>query len=96
MSLICASSWNGLSCRAIGWIVLAAILAGCQVFDAEFPVAGSSPLQPARQSPGSVALEIYWARYPLHDEQLDQAIWNKVDETPIDARVRRRLESSAA
>jgi hypothetical protein len=64
---------------------------GCRMLSTEAVVQGHSPLRPMTPSPESVALEIIWARYPLDDPQLGDAVWSEIDETQIAPAVRREL-----
>jgi len=79
---------------AIPFCALAAMLVvgGCRLFhEQEAVVQGRSPLRPMRPSPESVALEIIWARYPLGEAELDDAVWSHIDETQIAPAARREL-----
>jgi hypothetical protein len=84
---------------AIALIVAALIVAalvvvstcGCRMFIDGSEHHSGSPLQPATPAPTSVSLEIYWARYPWGDEQLNTAVWDEVDENRIPAATRRML-----
>lgn len=69
------------------------LASGCRVFDLDqtATVQGHSPLRPAKPSPDSVAVEIVWARFPSGDQQLNNAIWKDVDETPIGPEVAHEL-----
>ena len=72
-------------------LALVAAVAGCRLFPEEPVVQGRSPLRPMTPSPDSVALEIIWARYPLGDEELNDAAWREIDETQIAPAVYREL-----
>jgi len=73
------------------WIVLAG---GCRLLDRAETAQGRSPLQPARSSPDSVALEIVWVRFPMDDPQLCDAMWQEIDETQVPPAVRRELANN--
>jgi hypothetical protein len=55
---------------------------------------GQSPLRPARQSPGSVTIEMMWVRFPDGDPLLNDDAWLEIDETRIDPAVRRELANN--
>jgi hypothetical protein len=81
--------------RWYGWgLLLPILLVGCQLIDDHAVTAGKSPLRPMRSSPDSVAVEIFWARYPWSDEEISSGSWQEIDETPIPADVRRRLATN--
>jgi hypothetical protein len=76
---------------ALVWLSLGSI-AGCQLLnDRQEHQQGQSPLRPAPSSPDSVAMEIVWARFPAGDPQLNELVWQEIDETPIAAGVQREL-----
>lgn len=52
---------------------------------------GKSPLVPARMSPDSVVLDIFFARFPQGQEDLNGPLWNEIDEQHFPTEVRRRL-----
>lgn len=73
-------------------VLLACAANGCQPFTrAHLAKYGHSPLQPARPSPDSVAMNIVWARFPANDPVLDESAWREIDETQIDPYVRSEL-----
>jgi hypothetical protein len=72
-------------------LVTTLLTGGCRLFNDEAVVQGRSPLRPLPASPESVALEIVWARFPLDDPQLTDAIWSEIDETQLAPAVRREL-----
>jgi hypothetical protein len=65
-----------------------AALAGCRNF-AE-PV-GKSPLKPARMCPDSVALDVFFVRFPVGDADANGLLWADVDEMHLAAEIRQRL-----
>jgi len=78
-----------------GWGLSLLILpVGCRLMDDHAVTAGKSPLRPIRSSPDSVAVEIFWARYPWSDGEISNASWQEIDETPIPVDVRRRLATN--
>lgn len=79
---------TGFHLWAIACIVLTG---GCRLLDESATVQGHSPLRPAKSSPESVALEIVWARFPLGDPQINDVVWQDIDETRFPASLRREL-----
>jgi hypothetical protein len=70
-------------------ILLLAVLAtaGCHA-----PIyGGKSPLAPARMSPDSVGLEMFWVRFPFGDPAANEDLWKEIDEHPISPDTRERL-----
>jgi hypothetical protein len=57
----------------------------------EAVVQGSSPLRPARPSPDSMQMEVIWARCPVDDAEINDAIWSEIDETQVAPAVQREL-----
>lgn len=51
-----------------------------------------SPLRPASASDDSVTLEIFYARFPQGDEELNGPLWKSVDEQQLPFAVRRELQ----
>lgn len=54
-------------------------------------VQGASPLRAVRPSPDSVQIEVIWARCDLNDSELNDAVWNEIDETQIEPAAHRAL-----
>jgi hypothetical protein len=54
-------------------------------------IKNNDPLKPARMSPDSVALDVFFVRFPLGDAQANDDLWQEVDEQHIPADVRKRL-----
>jgi len=52
---------------------------------------GKSPLTPARMSPDSVVLDIFFVRFPFGQEEANGPLWDEIDEQHFPAEVRRRL-----
>jgi hypothetical protein len=81
--------------RWCGWgLSLPILLVGCRLMNDPAATVGKSPLRPIRSSPDSVAVEIFWARYPCSDGEISNASWQEIDETPIPVDVRRRLATN--
>lgn len=72
-------------------IVLLVFASGCRLFSEEAGPVGQSPLKPARMSPDSVTMEIVWARYPFGDPQLNDEVWQEIDETQLEPSVKLAL-----
>jgi len=52
---------------------------------------GKSPLKPAHMSADSVALEVFFARFPFGEAEPNGPLWADVDEMHLPAEVRQRL-----
>ena len=52
---------------------------------------GKSPLLPAQMSPDSVALDMFFVRFPFGDADANEKIWQEIDEQQISSDVRERL-----
>ena len=76
----------------LGLLALAALLAaaGCAPMGPVRPQA-RSPLTPARMSPDSVVLDIFFVRFPFGQEEANGPLWDEIDEQHFPADVRRRL-----
>jgi hypothetical protein len=71
-------------------VVAAALLtlAGC----AEAPLTkGTSPLRPAQMSPDSVVLEMFFVRFPFGDKDINEKLWEQIDEQRFSPDLRQRL-----
>jgi len=66
-------------------------LGGCHLIDEQAVVQGHSPLRPARPSPDSVQMEVIWVRCPLNDTEINDTVWQEIDETQVAPSVRREL-----
>ena len=66
-------------------------LGGCRLLDEDAVVQGRSPLRPATPSPDSVQMEVIWARCPLNDAEINDTVWQEIDETQVAPAVRREL-----
>jgi hypothetical protein len=74
---------------AVGvWLVAAVVPAGCR--NLADPV-GKSPLRPARMSPDSVVLEVFFVRFPFGEPEANGPLWDEIDEMQLPAEVRQRL-----
>ena len=72
----------------IGLFALAVVAAvGCSPIRPQ----GKSPLAPARMSPDSVALDIFFVRFPFGKEEINGPLWDEIDEQHFPPEVRRRL-----
>jgi hypothetical protein len=70
-------------------ICFAAVAPGCRLLDE--PAAGKPLLTGARSSPDSVALEVFFARFPFKSPLVNESLWKEVDEQAIPSEVRREL-----
>lgn len=52
---------------------------------------GRSPLMPAQMSPGSVALDVFCVRFPFGDPEVNDKLWEEIDEQHFPADLRERL-----
>ncbi len=50
-----------------------------------------SPLLPARMSPDSVVLEMFFVRYPFDDTTVNEKLWQEIDEQQFATDLRERL-----
>jgi hypothetical protein len=67
------------------------VLGGCRLIDEQAVVQGHSPLRPATPSPDSVQMEVIWTRCPLGDTEINDTVWQEIDETQVAPAVRREL-----
>jgi len=63
---------------------------GCSTVVAHSPQKNTL-LRPAQMSPDAVGLEIFFVRLPLGDRELNEHLWQEVDEQALQASVRRQL-----
>jgi hypothetical protein len=52
---------------------------------------GKSPLKPPQMSPDSVAIEVFFVRFPFNDPDANGRLWEEVDEMHLPGEVRQRL-----
>ncbi len=52
----------------------------------------ASPLQPAQMSSDAVVLEVFFARFPLGDPEVNGGLWREIDEQPFGTQNRHALE----
>ncbi len=52
---------------------------------------GKSPLKPPQMSPDSVALEVFFVRFPVSDAEANGRLWEEVDEMHLAGEIRQRL-----
>lgn len=72
-------------------LVLLALTGGCRLMQSEAVVAGTSPLRAVRPSADSVQIEVIWARCDLNDSELNDTVWNEIDETQVEPAAHREL-----
>jgi hypothetical protein len=70
------------------------VASGCQLFTQELEPAGQSLLKPARASLDSLTMEIIWVRFPADDPQLNDAVWQDIDETQLSPSIRHELANN--
>jgi len=70
------------------WLLLAVLaLAGCTA-----PIKkGESLLKAPQMSPDAVALDVFFVRFPFGDTEVNEQLWQEVDEQHFPAEVRQRL-----
>ncbi len=71
-------------------VLVLPLMVGCKLWT-DKPASGKSPLRPATASPDSVALEIFFARFPHGDAELNGPTWNEIDEMQLAGPLRREL-----
>ncbi len=52
---------------------------------------GKSPLLPAQMSPDSVALDLFFVRFPFGDSEVNEKLWDEIDEQQFAPELRRLL-----
>jgi hypothetical protein len=52
---------------------------------------GKSPLMPAQMLPDSVALDIFFVRFPFGDSEVNEKLWKEIDEQGLSLDLRDRL-----
>jgi hypothetical protein len=73
--------------RTILLLLALATLCGCTT-----PLhQGKSPLQPAQMSPDSVALDMFFVRFPFGDPTINEKLWGEIDEQQLAPDLRERL-----
>jgi hypothetical protein len=73
--------------RKIVLLLALLALAGCTT-----PVhKGKSPLMPTQMSSDSVALDIFFVRFPFGDPTINEKLWNEIDEQQLPPDLRERL-----
>ena len=73
--------------RKIVLLLALLALAGCST-----PLQkGKSPLMPAQMSPDSVAMDIFFVRFPFGDPAINEKLWNEIDEQQFAPDLRERL-----
>jgi hypothetical protein len=69
-------------------------ISGCALFVPEAKKSTASILHPAQMPPGSAAIDIFSIRLPPGEPDLDDRIWEEVDEQHLPIDVRRKLEKN--
>ena len=75
---------------------LALLCSGCAPLLLTEPktVSGKSPLKPAMATADAVTLEILFARFPLGQTDMNDALWAQVDEQHLSSDLRRRMAAN--
>jgi hypothetical protein len=76
--------------RSLVVVILCAWIApGCRLVE---QTGSNKPLlTAARSSPGSVTLELFFARFPFNSPRANESLWKEVDEQALSAEMRREL-----
>lgn len=72
-------------------LLLVAVVGGCRLLNEDAIVQGNSPLRPLQAPADSVQIEVIWARCELNDAELNDTVWNEIDETQVDPAAHREL-----
>ncbi|MEX0939157.1 MAG: hypothetical protein WDZ59_14950 [Pirellulales bacterium] len=81
--------------RLLLGLLVMPLLTGCTLWlDTPDPEKELSLLRPATPSPSSVAIEIFSARFPYGDAELNDALWHHVDELKLPHALRQELARS--
>jgi hypothetical protein len=75
--------------RGIGLLLLSVLPAVISCAEVRPP--GKSPLKPARMSPDSVVLDIFFVRFPCGDAEINGPMWDEIDEQQFSSDLRARL-----
>lgn len=90
----CRRRLVGIRCKliALGCLLMLPWLSGCSSMTMiSLPEDTQSFLKTVATAPDSVALEVFQVRYPATDVQLDEQLWQAVDEQRLDVNVRHEL-----
>ena len=76
----------------VGLLLVSVMAAGCQQFGlAVAERGGKSPLKPVQMSHDSVAMEVFFVRFPFAQADANGRVWEDVDEMHLPAEVRKHL-----
>jgi len=75
------------ACRNVPLLLAIFALAGCTTAMHK----GKSPLMPAQMSPDSVVLDIFVVRFPFGDPDVNEKLWQEIDEQGFPLELRDRL-----
>ena len=73
---------------ALLWLPLLAMVGACTTLG---PPQGESPLEQVRMPPESCALDVFFVRFPLGEEEANVDLWNEIDEQQLPNEIRREL-----
>jgi hypothetical protein len=77
------------SLRTLPTLVIAVLLApGCRNLPEQV---GKSPLKPIRMAPDTVALDVFFVRFPFGQSEPNGPLWGEIDETCWPAELRQKL-----
>ena len=89
--LTCARS-GSTAWWVCAWLLLWPCWSGCSLLmTLPVPEDPQSFLKAVKTAPDSVALEIFQVRYPVTDDELDEQLWQAVDEQRLDVDLRHGL-----
>jgi hypothetical protein len=84
LSICCMTLW-----RSSIAAVACALLSGCHLLDE--PATSKPILAAAKSSPGSVTLEVFFARFPFKSPLANESLWKQVDEQSLPSELRQEL-----
>ena len=73
----------------MGIMAVTLLVTGCKPLDKRSPAL--LPLKPARMTPESVVLDMFFVRFPLGDEEINGPFWDEIDEQKIAPELRQTL-----
>lgn len=73
----------------LGGLFVTLLAVGCKPFNKRIP--NLLPLKPARMTPKSVVLDMFFVRFPLGDEAINGPFWDEIDEQKLKPKLRQLL-----
>ncbi len=92
--LVESSAAPGLCLSALIWILGTISLSGCANWKGDPTNSGSQLLSAPKMTPDSVVVEAVSLRFPLEAQAELAAIWDVLDESTLDLKVRQRLDEN--